>query len=271
MPTRRGKTSETILSSRHLQQPPPLTVVVDRDLPDGMIARHAVTTLQSLAQKSKQGSPFFVAVGFHKPHLPHVAPKKYFDLYPIESVSLPANEAAPSRVPVSALAFSRGKMRGSLKELFGQDIAWNQCGEFLSYDDNKAAAGAIGFGEHTPFNASWTRWQRQAYFAAASFMDAQLAKVMGAMDSLELMDETIITLWGDQCAGPPVRTAACLSAGMLSCVRAAVGGTSARTTNGQSILRSRGQTTRRCSSGCRANRAANTSAREPPRMHRLWT
>ena len=101
MPTRRGKTSEIIFSSYHRQQPPPLTVVVDRDLPDGMIARHAVTTLQSLAQKSKQGSSFFVAVGFHKPHLPHVAPKKYFDLYPIESVSLPASEAAPSRVPVS--------------------------------------------------------------------------------------------------------------------------------------------------------------------------
>jgi hypothetical protein len=234
-----------------------------------MIARHAVTTLQSLAQKSKQGSPFFLAVGFHKPHLPHVAPKKYFDLYPIESVSLPANEAAPSRVPVSALAFSRGKMRGSLKELFGQDIAWNHCGEFLSYDDNKAAAGAIGFGEHTPFNASWTRWQRQAYFAAASFMDAQLAKVMSAMESLELMDETIITLWGDQCAASPVRR--CLGAGMLSCVRAAVAGTLGKTTSGQSTPRSREQTTRRCSSGCPANRAANTSARAKRPTRRSWT
>ena len=96
-------------------------------------------------------------------------------MYPIEKVSLPKHEAAPSGLPA---------------------VAWNGCSEFKSYPDNAEAARVSGFSQDQPFNASWTRWQRQAYFAAASFMDAQLAKVMGAMETLQLMDNTVIALWG---------------------------------------------------------------------------
>lgn len=152
------------------------SATTDDDTPDGMIATHAVETLTKLAgQRKASGKPFFVAVGFHKPHLPHIAPKRYFDMYPIEKVSLPKHEAAPSGLPA---------------------VAWNGCSEFKSYPDNAEAARVSGFSQDRPFNASWTQWQRQAYFAAASFMDAQLAKVMGAMERLQLMDNTVIALWG---------------------------------------------------------------------------
>jgi iduronate 2-sulfatase len=144
----------------------------DDDTPDGMIAKHAVATLHQLAQdKSK---PFFLAVGFHKPHLPHIAPKKYFDMYPIDKVSLPTNEFAPHGLPA---------------------VAWNGCSEFLSYPDNAQAKRASGFSRSAPFDPMWTRYQRQAYFAASSFMDAQLTKVMNTMESLSLMDNTVIALW----------------------------------------------------------------------------
>ena len=151
------------------------SATTDDDTPDGMIANHAVATLTKLAEEQQQagGKPFFVAVGFHKPHLPHIAPKKYFDLYPIEKVSMPKHEASPIGLPA---------------------VAWNGCGEFKSYPDNAKAAHEAGFSQDTPFNASWTRWQRQSYFAAASFMDAQLAKVIGAMERLNLMDNTVIAL-----------------------------------------------------------------------------
>ena len=98
-------------------------------------------------------------------------------MYPLDKVSLPANEFAPANLP---------------------SVAWNSCGEFRSYPDNKEAAESSGFGQSTPFNVSWTRHQRQAYFAAASFMDAQLKKVMDTMQELQLMDSTVITLWGDR-------------------------------------------------------------------------
>ena len=116
----------------------------DDDLPDGMIALHAVATLKKLAAEPKK--PFFIAVGFHKPHLPHIAPKKYFDLYP--NVSLAANEYPPENLP---------------------KVAWNGCGEFNGYPDNKAAAKAADFGEHTPFvsalfcHSRWLRVPRPDY------------------------------------------------------------------------------------------------------------
>jgi uncharacterized sulfatase len=56
----------------------------DEDQPDGQIAREAIRIMTE-----KKGRPFFLAVGFHKPHDPFVAPKKYFDLYPLSSLRLP--------------------------------------------------------------------------------------------------------------------------------------------------------------------------------------
>lgn len=64
----------------------------DEDQADGQIARRAVRFLQ---QKHEQ--PFFLAVGFHKPHDPFVAPRKYFDLYPVESLKLYRDPAVPTR------------------------------------------------------------------------------------------------------------------------------------------------------------------------------
>ena len=72
-------------------------------------------------------------------------------------VSLPANEFAPAGLPA---------------------VAFNPSSEFKSYPDNAKAARAAGYKQATALNASWTRWQRKAYFAAASFMDAQLGKVI---------------------------------------------------------------------------------------------
>lgn len=146
---------------------------VDEDMPDGMIAAHAVQTLRNISS-SNSDEPFFVAVGFHKPHMPHIAPKKYFDLY--SNVSLPAHENRPIDAP---------------------DASWNKCDEFKSYPDNAEAMKEVGFGENKPFNESWTRWSRHAYFAAASFTDAQIGKVLDELETLGLADSTVVVLWGD--------------------------------------------------------------------------
>ena len=85
----------------------------DDQVPDGMIAMNAIERLHNLT-KAEPGAPFFLAVGFHKPHLPHVAPKKYFDMYPIENIDMPKNHHAPDGLP---------------------PLAWNSCGEIRSYQD----------------------------------------------------------------------------------------------------------------------------------------
>eukprot|EP00041_Stephanoeca_diplocostata_P013554 m.237734 g.237734 ORF g.237734 m.237734 type:complete len:528 (+) comp19378_c0_seq5:71-1654(+) len=147
----------------------------DDTMPDGMIAQHAVDKLHELSSTSGR-DPFFLAVGFHKPHLPHIAPKKYFDLYPLDKIQLPSMEdrQAPRNAP---------------------DIAWNDCGEMRTYHDTKESFK--GFNRTSPVSDETARAQRQAYYAAASFTDAQIGKVLTAIEDLGLTNSTVIALWGD--------------------------------------------------------------------------
>ena len=105
-------------------------------MPDAMIAAAAVEALGALAAggrgakgEIKEGAegaetaPFFMAVGFHKPHLPHIAPAEYFDLYPQDLVSLPANPYAPNDTDSTP--------------------AWNSCSEFFGYNDTKVTQGRM--------------------------------------------------------------------------------------------------------------------------------
>jgi len=151
----------------------------DDTMPDGMIAVEAVKTMRELVSNgTTKDSPFFMAVGFHKPHLPHIAPAKYFDMYPLENISLPpdATRQAPKDAPA---------------------IAWNDCSEFKSYHDVSQAVKDEGFNQTKPFNDTFTRMQRRAYYAAASYTDAQIGKVLDELRSLDLLDSTVIALWGD--------------------------------------------------------------------------
>ena len=80
-----------------------------KPLPDDQILAHALTTLRKLA-KSKEQQPFFMAVGFHKPHLPFVFPEEFLDLYPEDDIRLPDNAFAPENMPQVAWA-SYGELR----------------------------------------------------------------------------------------------------------------------------------------------------------------
>ena len=164
----------------------------DDTMPDGMIAAHTISTLQTLVQQQREQAskgdtptPFFVAMGLHKPHLPHIAPAKYFDLYPLDNVSLPSNASrhAPKHAP---------------------DIAWNACGEWKSYKDVQHITKAQGFSRDHPIDDEQTRRQRQAYFAAASYSDAQIGRLLTALDTLGVRNNTVIALWGDHGQWPYV-------------------------------------------------------------------
>jgi uncharacterized sulfatase len=109
--------------------------------------------------REKRDKPFFLAMGFYRPHVPCVAPRKYFDLYPLEKIALPAAPDGGRRgVPAAALTAARPN--------YG--LTDRQCREFL-----------------------------RAYYAATTFMDAQVGKLLDELDRQKLWDNTVVVLWGD--------------------------------------------------------------------------
>lgn len=139
--------------------------VPDTRFSDGLIAEEAVKRLR--AAKEKPDTPFFIAVGFIRPHLPFVAPKKYWDLYQRSDFTLPARQTPPEGAPSFA------------------PTTW---GELRAYSD-------------IPPTGPLTDPQKieliHGYHAAVSYMDAQLGKVLDELDRLDLAKNTIITFWGD--------------------------------------------------------------------------
>lgn len=127
----------------------------DLEQTDGLSATAAISLLAA-----RRDRPFFLAAGFYRPHTPYVAPKKYFDLYPLDEIELPK----------------------------------------LSADDQKripAAAYASAKREQETMTDHQRREAIQAYWAAISFMDAQVGRVLDALDRLQLADNTIVVFASD--------------------------------------------------------------------------
>ena len=144
--------------------PPNLTSGADgiecRDVPDeayydGRVAAKAVEALQRAKERDQ---PFFLAVGFWKPHTPFNAPKKYWDWYDRDTVPVPVHLDPPKSVPELAMTSSRYDGRAKPEEL---------------------------------------REMHHGHLAAISYLDTQIGKVLDELDRLELRDDTIIVFWSD--------------------------------------------------------------------------
>jgi uncharacterized sulfatase len=128
----------------------------DHEQTDGMVADEAIHLLQK-----HRDEPFFLAAGFYRPHIPYIAPEKYFNLYPVEETSFPPLPSDyRSKVPAAALA--------STPE-------WPNFGT----------------------TATEARECIAAYDACVSFVDAQVGRLLAAVDQFGLGENTIIVLWGD--------------------------------------------------------------------------
>jgi iduronate 2-sulfatase len=138
----------------------------DSEYGDAKTAQRAVELLREY--KNQSDKPFFLAVGFLKPHLPFVAPKKYYDLYPRESISLPTNTSLPKDAPTWVT---------------------NNSGELRSYQGVKK--------QGRPVDDEQAKDLIRGYYAATSFMDAQVGRVLDELDRLGLRENTIVVLWGD--------------------------------------------------------------------------
>jgi uncharacterized sulfatase len=126
----------------------------DEEQTDGKVATETIKLLEENRDK-----PFFIAAGFYRPHCPYVAPKKYFDLYPLDKIVLP-QEPPEHLKNVPEAAF------------WTKPLYWD-------------------------LNEQQRREAIQAYFAAITFMDAQVGRLLDALERLKLADNTVVVFWSD--------------------------------------------------------------------------
>lgn len=143
-------------------------VAADEDYADGRVAAETIRRLQAAKKRREDdGTPFFIAAGFVRPHLPFSAPKKYWDMYDSARLPMPQHEQFPKGSPKTAhksggeiTAYKPVPPQGQISEVIKRNLI-------------------------------------HGYYASTSFVDAQIGKVTSALDELRLADNTIVVLWGD--------------------------------------------------------------------------
>ena len=144
----------------------------DDEMLDGINAKWIITEL-----KKPQEKPFFLAYGLTKPHLTWSVPQKYFDLHPLEGIKLPPTKKGDlDDLP----AFGKKLAREVYDPSGERDFAVKPNGDHANVTTNKQWGKAV-----------------QAYLATISFADAQIGRVLDALDRSGHADNTIVVLWGD--------------------------------------------------------------------------
>lgn len=140
--------------------------VDDDGYADYYLAQAGITELKRL---SVQERPFFLAVGFYKPHLPHTAPEKYWNMFPADKVGMPRNFHAPRNVD--------------------PNICIHQSPELTGHYYWPSGLGSISRQEAVN--------QRRAYYAAVAYVDAQIGRLLDSLRKLPCARRTIVVLWSD--------------------------------------------------------------------------
>ena len=128
---------------------------------DGRYARMTVRAMEELKEK-----PFFISLGFAKPHVPLVAPKKYFELY--DPKDMPLNRGPENDLDDVPKAAGRPNFRKYFQHYLHHDMTDDEARQVIA-----------------------------AFYACTTFMDAQLGVVLDALDRLQIADRTLIVFWGD--------------------------------------------------------------------------
>jgi arylsulfatase A-like enzyme len=125
-------------------------------------------TLNDLQRAKAAGTPFFIAAGFTKPHLPFNAPKKYWDLYDRDKLKLADNPFAPEGAPQESI-----HQWNELRNMYG------------------------GVPKEGPVSEELARTLIHGYYACVSYSDAMVGQILAELDRLEMRENTVIILWGD--------------------------------------------------------------------------
>ena len=151
----------------------------DEAFPDGNISLHAVRALHRIKRDIvNQGENFFLGVGFLKPHLPHVFPKQYLEMYAnVHAPQLASNPFAPTNSP-------RVAWGGVMQEI-------SEYADIVSARHGNRSAAPFDLPLKVQVN------QKRAYHVATTYIDAQIGKVLNALEELSLQNSTIIAVIGD--------------------------------------------------------------------------
>jgi iduronate 2-sulfatase len=142
--------------------------VADDAYADGRVAAETVKRLAAAKERrEKDGTQFFIAAGFARPHLPFSAPRKYWDLYDPEKLPLSFVEGPPAGAP---------------------RVANKTNGELANYKPVPESGVA---------DAMLARQLIHGYYASVSYVDAQIGRVLDELDRLGLAESTLVVLWGD--------------------------------------------------------------------------
>lgn len=141
---------------------------------DGKQTTDAIAKMRALAEGSQ---PFFLAVGYIRPHLPFITPKKYWDLYDRTKLPLADNGFLPRGAP--ALAFGERSLGG-----------FYELRDYMDYADAPSPF-------FRPLNEAQQRDLRHGYYASVSFIDTQVGRLLTALDEMSLAQNTIVVLWSD--------------------------------------------------------------------------
>ncbi|MEW4529343.1 sulfatase [Maioricimonas sp. JC845] len=155
-------------SSYHDGQIADMAIQVLEHYRNGTLPRHLQQQgINPDGVQAESDRPLFLALGFRKPHLPFVAPRKYWDLYQRNSLPLAENPFPPDGAPEWALT-----------NFF----------ELRNYHDMPGTG---------PLTDAQARLLRHGYYACVSFVDAQVGRVLDRLDALGMRDDTIVVVWGD--------------------------------------------------------------------------
>ena len=140
---------------------------------DGVFAKKAIADLEMLAG---EGHPFFLAVGFERPHLPWTAPKRYWDLYDRSQI----DTAACRDYAVNDLEYF-----------------YHTSNELRSYTDEEGNDRYGQLAGGIPLPVAEQKKLIHGYYAAVSYIDRQVGKILARLEELGLAGNTIVVVWGD--------------------------------------------------------------------------
>ena len=136
---------------------------------DGAQTNLAIEIMEELASEEK---PFFLSVGYYRPHLPFNAPKKYWEMYDREEILLAENQFPPAESP---------------------EYAIHGDAELRSYDD----CHELPLPHDNAWDEERQRELKHGYYASVSYIDAQIGRLINTLEQLGLKENTVVVLWGD--------------------------------------------------------------------------
>lgn len=145
----------------------------EKTLPDLQSTTYAMNFLQNKSRSPAKNEPFFLAIGYHKPHIPFKIEKSYFDLFPSEIMNLAQNPTKPQKMP---------------------EVAWNPWSDLRLREDVQTLNVSFPYG---PLPVDFQKLSRAAYYASVSYIDDQIGYLLETLEKTGYASNTVIVLIGD--------------------------------------------------------------------------